>query len=177
MANVGLILLIVFAALMTITILSLLIWASIDAINERNQEGKTPETMKPCSDYYEQSTLISIPLDHPRCIQNGVETELFYIGNISGNNSYDFVVAPRASQPLDVCVGYCSEYNKTTNTCIGDSYNGVSAQIKFDQCMDQLGSTECLPPKPIASRYNPNDYSTIYYAYSPTCNICDNCTS
>lgn len=176
MINIGLALLIVVSIFLTIIVLALIVTAGASVINE-NKDGKTGGTLPYCDDVYENSQLIQIPPNHPSCYQNGIKTEFYYIGNIAGNDKYDYVVAPWSTQPTDVCIGYCSEFDRNTQTCTGNQYNGVSAQQNYDRCMEQLNVTTCIPPIPIASRTAVNAPLTIYYAFSPTCNICDGCGS
>jgi hypothetical protein len=170
MANTGVILLIILAIILTITMISLLIWAGVSYINsDRNNGGTGTNILPPCNQNVNISSLIQIPDVGANCIQNGIVGSLYYIGKLD-RGQYDYVVAPWATQPLDVCVGFCTGY--TGGQCSGADYNGQSAQSNFDNCMRQLSSTGCAPPIPIAARG-----TIIYYPLSPTCKICDNCGS
>jgi len=169
MVNPGIILLISLAVILTIAVIITLIWAGISISNHQNQGTGTtgPSTLPSCTQTININTLIQIPETGFNCIQNGVTGSLYYIGNL-GTGQYDYVVAPFTLQPLDVCIGFCTGY--TGGNCSGPNYNGQSAQDNFNHCMSQLSSTTCTPPIPIAAKG-----TTIFYAYSPTCNICDNC--
>jgi len=166
MINVGVVLLITLAIILTIIFIVLITWATISYILDTSSAtGAT--ALAPCSSNINLSSLIQIPNTGSNCIQNGLTTSLYYIGQLSPQ-TYDYVVAPWGTQPFDVCIGFCTGY--TGGVCSGSSYNGKSSQDNFDQCMSQLSSTTCVPPVPIAAKG-----TTVYYAFSPTCNICDNC--
>lgn len=108
---------------------------------------------------------VTIPDTGFQCFQNGKNVGLFCIDRLT-NGKYDFVVATQKTAPLAVCIGYCSQYSN--GVCSGPVVNGLSAQQNFDYCMTQLNSETCVPPIPIAEKG-----SQYYYAYSPTCSICD----
>lgn len=160
MANFGIVLLISLVVLSMVVVTILLSWAAVESYNDH------ANVIPSCDQDIDIASLVQVK---DRCIQSGVATSLYYIGS-SNNSKYDFVVAPWKTQPLDVCVGFCTSYS--SGVCNGPNSNGKSAQINFNHCMDQLSSTTCSPPIPIAA-----DGAIIYYAYSPTCNICDNCKS
>lgn len=167
MVNPGVVLLISLAIILTIGVSVLLVWAAIESRNNQAQSGITDNSLPSCNQNVNISSLLQIPDNNStECIQNGRKTSLYYIGTL-GTGSYDYVVAPWATQPLDVCVGFCTGY--TEGICSGPNYNGRSAQSNFNNCMEQLSSTRCRPPIPIAAKG-----TIIYYAYSPTRNICDN---
>ena len=117
-----------------------------------------------CASTTDLSKLITIPNSGFNCIQNGIPTSLYYIGQLD-NNQYDYVVAPWTSQPLDVCIGFCESY--TNGICNGSTYNGLSAQDNFDKCMTQLTATTCIPPAPLAIKDG-----ILYYPLAPTAKIC-----
>ena len=166
MVNVGIMLLISLAVLLTIGIIIVLIWAGVSSSN--NSGGKTgAPSLPPCSQNINISSLIQIPTMGFNCTQQGETGPLYYIGQL-GNQQYDYVVAPWGTQPLDVCIGFCSTFSD--GNCTGPNYQGVSAQDNFNSCMNQLSSTTCTPPIPIAAQG-----TILYYPYSPTCNICDAC--
>jgi hypothetical protein len=166
MVNIGVILLFTTAILLSLLFIILIIWASISYINNSNN---SITSLPNCNSNVNPSDLIQISSTGSICLQNGLPISLYYIGQIPPQ-TYDYVVAPWGTQPLDVCVSFCTGY--TGGTCYGPPYNGQSSQSNFDNCMSQLSSTTCIPPIPIASKDN-----TLYYALSPTCNICDNCGS
>lgn len=164
--NLGVILLIILIIILTIGITIALIYVSIEeSRNNNNNSGNV--ILPPCSESTNISSLIQIPNIGSDCLQNGTAGSLYYIGNIE-NSKYDYVVAPWTTQPFDVCIGFCSGY--TGNTCSGPNYNGKSAQDNFNNCMQQLGVTGCAPPLPVAAKG-----TTLYYPFTPTCNVCDNC--
>lgn len=168
MVNAGVALLIALTAILTIAVVAALIWAAIESSSHQGATGGSgPTGLPPCRQTVVFDSLLQIPDDAPRCVQEGVTGSLFYIGNL-GMGTYDFVVAPWGTQPLDVCVRFCTRF--IGGTCIGPNYNGQSAQTNFNQCMQQLAGTGCSPPLPIAARG-----PILYYALSPTCNICDDC--
>jgi len=167
MANIGVILLITTAILLALLFIILIIWASLSYINNPNNNSLS--SLPNCNTNVNLSDLIQISSTGSNCLQNGHSTSLFYIGQIPPQ-TYDYVVARWPTQPLDVCVSFCTGY--TGGTCYGPPYNGKSSQSNFDNCMSQLSSTTCIPPIPIAA-----NGTTLYYAFSPTCNICDNCGS
>lgn len=166
MVNVGVVLLISLAIILTIAVIGLIIWGVVGFIQNINSGGSTG-TLQPCAGNVNKSELLQINRETPRCIQNGQETSLYYIGGIE-NSKYDYVVAPFGTSSFDVCIGFCKGY--TGGNCTGPPYNGVTAQENFDRCMTQLSSTTCTPPIPLAV-----EGAILYYAFSPTCNICDNC--
>ena len=167
MANTGVILLITLAIVLTIAMVILIIWGTVSYIHDLNSGGTGTVILPSCSTSVNISDLLQIPTSTPECTQNGKPTSYYYIGQIPPQ-TYDYVVAPFPTQPLDVCVGFCTGY--TGGVCSGPSYNGKSSQDNFNQCMSQLSSTSCTPPLPIAVQG-----TTLYYALSPTCNLCDNC--
>lgn len=165
LSNPGVILLIILAIILTIALITLLSITAVNVSNTSNSTGTTGSNiLPPCRSSVNISSLIQIPDSLPNCVQNGVTGSLYYIGNL-GSQNYDFVVAPWGSQPLNVCIGFCTGY--TGGICNGPNYNGRSAQANFDRCMQQLSSTDCIPPLPLAARG-----TTLYYGYSPTSNIC-----
>ena len=111
--------------------------------------------------------LLIIPSDQPSCLQNGQSTPYYFIGNL-GDQSLDYVVSPWGTQPNDVCVGFCSSL--VDGVCTGPIYNGRTAQDNYTRCLAELSSTTCIPPKPLALKDN-----RLYYAFSPTCRVCDGC--
>ena len=167
MANVEVIVLIVIVVLLVIgagIAIALALISSSNESKDSNNNG-TNENNVPtenCSSTVDVDSLLQIP-DADVCIQQGQETSKYYIGNL-GDQTLDYVVAPWGTSALDVCVGYCDTYSN--GTCTGPN----NAQANFDACMTQLTPTDCLPPKPIAARG-----TTLYYAFSPTCGVCDNC--
>lgn len=167
MVNAGVILLITLAIVLAIAMVILVIWAAVSYIEDAKSGGTGTTGLPPCSTNINLSGLIQIPVNTPRCMQNGKSTSYYYIGQISPQ-TYDYVVAPWGTQPFDVCIGFCTGY--TGGICSGPTYNGKSAQDNFNQCMLQLSSTTCTPPLPIAAQG-----TTVYYAFSPTCNVCDGC--
>lgn len=169
MVNPGLVLLIILVVLLTIGIIAVLIWAGVSIVEHNNNgnSGTGATVGPPCSQSINLSNLIQIPDSGANCIQRGITGPLFYIGNL-GNQSLDYVVAPWGTQPLDVCIGFCTGY--TGGICKGPPSGGRSAQSNFDNCMSQLTGTGCSPPLPLAAKG-----AIVYYAFSPTCNICDNC--
>lgn len=198
MANVGLIILIVLTICISASIIILLIFATISFSSSSSHTSTSPVVVVPatCADSINVSTLLQIPSSTPACVQNNVTTNLYYIGELA-NGKYDFVVAPWTTSPLDVCVAFCTQYtapntttgntgttnttgntgttsatvNTTQGTCTGASYNGLSAQENFNNCMQLLNpvNTTCTPPAPIAAIG-----TTLYYPYSPTNNVCSN---
>lgn len=125
--------------------------------------GDGGETLPQCSNYVNPSSLTEIPVNYPKCI-NG--TNIYYIGTIDPDN--DFVVAPWITPINDVCVQFCDTY--INNVCNGNEYNGLTAQENYDNCISKLTLTECNGTPPIAILG-----TTLYYPYSPTCNVCDSC--
>lgn len=156
---------VILAIFLTIAVIVALTWAAISYTYSNN--GGTGATLPPCSQEANPGSLIDIPGTGADCIQNGVPTSLRYIGDL-GSMEYDYVVAPWGTHPLDVCIGFCTGY--TGGVCSGPVVAGKTAQENFDLCMSQLSSTTCTPPLPIAA-----SGTTLYYAFSPTCRICDGC--
>lgn len=165
MVNIGVALLVTLAIILAIVMIILITWAAVSYAQKSGTTG--PVVLPPCSSNINLSGLLQIPDNAPRCIQNRQSTSLYYIGQIPPF-TYDYVVAPWGTQPFDVCIGFCTGY--TGGVCSGPPYNGKSSQDNFNQCMSQLSSTTCTPPLPIAAQG-----TTVYYAFSPTCNVCDNC--
>lgn len=159
--------LIVTAVILIFAVAALIAWA-VSARTTNDSKGQTGTTLLPCSEYVDISTLQQIPSTGADCVQSGATGLLFYIGGLSGG-TYDYVVAPWGTLPIDVCVGFCTGLSGTV--CSGPNYKGLSAQTNFNNCMAQLTPTNCLAPLPIAAVGN-----SLYYAYSPTCNKCDNCS-
>jgi len=168
MVNPGVVLLIILAIVLTIIVIGAIIWAAVEYSRDTNGTGGTGTTgLALCNQNINISTLIQIPNVGANCIQNGMPSSKYYIGQL-GNQNFDYVVAPWGTQPLDVCIGFCTGY--TGGICFGAESQGKSAQQNFDNCMTQLSSTTCIPPIPLAAKG-----TILYYAFSPTCNVCDNC--
>lgn len=169
MVNPGVVLLITFAIVLTIGVIILLTWAAISYYQsgEDGGGGTGAGGLPACSTSINISDLLQIPPSSPVCFQNGNPTSFYYIGDLD-KQQFDYVVAPFGTQPFDVCIGFCTGF--TGGTCSGPPYNGQSAQQNFTNCMSQLSSTICSPPKPIAAKG-----AILYYAFSPTCIICDGC--
>ena len=169
MANAGVILLILLSVLLVVVMLGLIIWGLVSNSGSNNSSNNNngSTVLPPCSTAVDIASLVQIPMDmETNCTQNGVKGSLYYLGSLDEN--YDYVAAPWGTQPLDVCIGFCTGY--TGGVCTGATYGGKSAQVNFDNCMAQLSSTTCATPLPIAAKG-----TTLYYAYSPTCLSCDNC--
>lgn len=167
MANPGMILLISFAIIITIAVIALLAWAAVENSNNPGTGG-TGTALSPCSQNINISELIQIPTNEStNCAQQGATGTFYYIGNLGGGQ-YDYVVARWGTQPFDVCIDFCRGFSG--GVCTGPDYAGQSAQANFDRCMSELSSTTCSPPIPIAAQG-----TFLYYAYAPTCSICDNC--
>jgi hypothetical protein len=166
MVNVGVVLLILLTIILTAAIVGALVWAGISS-NQPPSGATGPPPAPPCQQTVVLDSLIQIPTMGANCIQRGVTGSKFYIGNL-GTGSLDFVVAPWGTQPLNVCVDFCSSF--TGGICSGPNFNGQSAQANFNHCMQQLAGVNCTPPVPIAAQG-----TILYYAFSPTCLICDNC--
>ena len=62
----------------------------------------------------------------------------------------------------DSSEGNCS--GTSCGTCIGPEYNSQSAQNNFNNCFNQLSSTTCIPPIPLAI----NNENILYYPFTPT---------
>lgn len=172
MVNPGVAALAALAVILTIGFIVLLVWAGVSAATNTNSSGGRVNFLPPCSQNTNISSLIQIPPSGFNCIQRGRPTSLYYIGQL-GNKQYDYVVAPWGTIPIDVCVGFCTSLSGVTaggGSCSGPNFNGQSAQANFDHCMTQLSSTTCAPPIPIAAKG-----TILYYAFSPTCLICDGC--
>jgi len=161
MVNWGIVFLVVLTIIIAVVVIGVLIGT---AIARSEQGGNTTITSGCTADI---SSLVQIPNTLETCDQQGSPTSLYYIGNIS---SFDFVVAPWPSSPLDVCVDYCSSFDN--NTCTGPNFNGKTAQQNFDACMAQLTPTTCQGTLPIAAKG-----AIIYYAHVPTCRSCSNCNN
>lgn len=165
-ALISVVIILVIAAVVLIT------WALVSAADARAKENSSGGTTgasasEPCSSFINLDNLPQIP-DSDICIQQGQPTSQYYIPSL------DFVVAPWGTSAFDVCIGFCSGFTGSTGStggvCTGPQYQGLSAQQNFDNCMKQLSTTACFPPVPIAARG-----TTLYYAFSPTCGLCDGC--
>ena len=167
--STAIIFLIIFIVIIFILILLLLTNSAISIVSSNNQADPTNPALPSCTSNVNLSDLIVIPETGFNCIQQGLTGSLYYIGPL-GDGTYNYVVAPWQTSPLDVCVGYCDSYNN--DICTGPNYQGRTAQQNFDNCISQLTPADCIPPAPIAIRSN-----ILYYAYSPTCLICDGCTN
>lgn len=163
MVNPAIAILTVIIVIVAIAVIAVLIAAAIADRNTDN--GSTNPNSTSCGSNVNLSNLVQISTNTPVCNEQGVPTSFYYIGNIS---NLDFVVAPFPTQPVDVCVGYCDSY--LNGVCTGASFNGKTAQENFNTCVNQLSSQTCQGPLPIAAKG-----PIIYYAYSPTCRICDGC--
>lgn len=168
MVNAGVVLLISLAIIVTIAVVVALSLAAIESTKFQGTTGSTGNIgLPPCRQTINVNSLLEIPDIGAECVQKGQTGEFFYIGNL-GTGNLDYVVAAWGTQPQDVCVDFCKSF--TGGSCSGPDYNGQSAQANFNQCLQQLSSTTCSPPIPIARRG-----PILYYAFSPTCNICSNC--
>lgn len=169
MVNAGVVLLIILTLILTIGIVSVLIVVALESSKSQGNTGGTGAISLPlCSQTVDIDTLLQIPELGADCVYKGKTGQYFYIGNL-GTGTYDYVVAPFPTQPFDVCVGFCTQ-GVSGGICSGANYNGKSAQTNFDNCLKQLSSNNCIPPIPIAAKG-----AFLYYAISPTCNICSNC--
>lgn len=167
-ANAGIVGLVILAILLAVGAIILVVYGFIDYQQKINstQTGNTGPLL-PCSKTVNKTTLVQIPSNKLPCIQN---PSTYYIGNLPVPNdptiNYDFVVAPYSSTtPFEVCSGFCNSY--TGGTCYGSDYNGKDSNSNFNDCINQLSSTTCTPPVPLAIRGN-----TLYYALSPTDKLC-----
>jgi hypothetical protein len=160
--------------ILVIVAIVLIVWALVSAADERARNNATGTgaaggASEPCSQFVDLDTLPQVP-DSDICIQQGQPTSLYYMP------SNNFVVAPWGTSAFDVCIGYCSGFTGSTGStggvCTGPNYNNMTAQENFDACLQQLSTTVCFPPTPIAARG-----TTLYYAFSPTCGVCDGCTT
>lgn len=167
MVNVGVALLITLAVIITIGVVVALSWIAVETINSKSSGGTGSPALPPCRQTVNFNSLIQIPEIGADCVHNGKTGQFYYIGNL-GTGSLDYVVAAWGNQPHDVCVDFCLSFDN--GSCSGPNYNGKSAQDNYDQCISQLSSTTCTPPVPIAAKG-----PILYYAFSPTCNICSNC--
>lgn len=170
MANPGVILLVLLVIILSIIMVSLVVSATVAFVNNQQAGGGGGATgtivLNPCT--ANANSLIQINNSTPRCIQNGRQTSLYYVGNLPGGENFDYVVAPWKTQPLNVCIGFCTTF--INNICTGAIVNGQSAQTNFNKCMAQLSTTnDCLPPAPIAAKG-----AILYYPESPTCRTCAN---
>lgn len=163
--NPGLVLMVCLASLLLIGFIIFVIVGIIRATEQENNNNNT--ATEPCINTVDTADLIKIPDTGANCVQGGVTGSLYYVGKL-GDGKFDYVVAPWATSPLNVCVGFCESY--TSGTCLGPNYDGKTAQENFDDCLKQLSPSTCQPPLPIAIKD-----AILYYAYSPTCHICDNC--
>ena len=167
MVNPGIILLAVFVFVL---FLALAITIAFTVNAELTHTGSTGTTgLEPCSQTVDLDSLIQIPSDQPPCLQQGRNLGLYWIGDLAPF-TYNYVVAPYGTQPLEVCRGFCTGFtgSGTGAICTGPVYQGKTAQENFNACMSQLTSTTCLPPVPIAAQG-----TTLYYALLPT-EVCDN---
>ena len=154
----GITVLMVVCLLAGAAVIALLVWAAFSYEKERGGGASGP-CLPP--------RVVTIPDNAPQCIRQGKATSYYYIGQLA--QEYDYVVAPFTQDPLDVCIGYCCTYDK--GVCNGPNYNGQSAQANFDKCLAQLRPPGCSLPLPIARKG-----AIDYYAFSPTCALCDGCT-
>lgn len=132
---------------------------------------KKDNVLPPCSQNI--SNLIKIPSKVPPnseidCPSRGTRGIFYYVKSL--NSNYDYVVAKWPTQSKDVCIDFCDSFNQ--GICNGPNYNGKTAQENYNSCMLQLSSTTCTPPIPIAIQDG-----ILFYPYSPTCSICDNCNT
>lgn len=164
--NPGVTWLVSFLILLVILILAVLSYA-IYTYYSNNPNSNNGVNLPPCSEVTNISSLVQIG-DLPECIVNGVSLNRYYIGRIT-DGKYNFTVSPYKNQPLDVCISFCSKYDG--KICTGPEYNGKTAQENFESCMEQLSSTVCKPPIPIAAKG-----TILYYPLQPKCE-CENCTS
>jgi hypothetical protein len=168
MVNVGVIILIVTIIIFILLGIGLLSWALVSRARYNELHPGEPGTpLPPCSESINISDLIQIPTDMaPNCIKGA---PYYYIGNL-GDKSYDYVVSSWPTQIINVCLHFCDTL--VDGVCTGGIYNGRTAQENFDSCMKQLKpNPTCSPPDPIAAKG-----PLLYYAFSPTCSVCDNCT-
>lgn len=154
----GLIALIVIVILLTVAMVILLVFASV-----QNSSTPKPTAVRPCSNTINTGQLLQVTLDDVvPCTNLGTTGLLYYIGK--ENPDLDFIVAPWPTDPQQVCQKFCSSF--TEGNCTGANYNGKTAQENYDQCLQTLIYTynnKCAPPAPIAAKG-----VTLYYASSPT---------
>lgn len=166
--NSGVILMIFFIIIVSIIIIILLVSIIyFSASSDQNQNGNA-DLLNTCSQDINISDLIQIPTSGANCNIGNNINNLFYIGNL-GDQSLDFVVSPWPNNTQNVCVSYCSSFNN--GICLGENFNGRTAQENYDMCIEQLTPDDCIPPLPLAARG-----TILYYAFSPTSRICNSIT-
>lgn len=147
-------------------IITLIVFATVssETFNSTNQRLNNLPT---CNTISNELTLIKIPNDFVLC-----QNSTYYIGKLSGG-LYDFEVAPWGSSNNDVCIQFCTTFDPVTKICNGSNYQGKSANVNYNSCMQQLAilnSGSCTGPVPIASKG-----PILYYPLSPTCRRCPTC--
>lgn len=87
---------------------------------------------------------------NPCCYENSNETNL----KVTLDQIPQFILAPFPTYYLDVCKGFCQEYNSTTRQCTIENEN-------FTRCVNLLKPQQCQgAAMPIAK-----SGSILYYAY------------
>lgn len=160
--NIGVQIFIVFIMVVSIIIVAVLIYTAMGSI-QTSTGGTGTGDLFPCSDNVSYSNLYQITSETPICYNNGVHTGNYYIGC---NSDYNYVASTNQILPQNVCNGYC-DTPPVNGVCTGSVYNGEDAQTNYDNCMQQLSGTNCIPPAPVASLGK-----ILYYASSVTSNSC-----
>jgi hypothetical protein len=160
----------ILAITVIVIVVGLVILIIVAVSQTGSNSGGGGNSQVPCSQVVDIDKLIQIPdvCSGCTCLQNCLDIGLYYIGGLAPF-TYDYVVAPYPTTPVNVCVQFCQigGYNPTTNTCVGPEFNNRTAQQNFDNCMTQLSSNDCKPPVPIAAKG-----PILYYAISPTNRSC-----
>ena len=167
MINIG----IIFLIILLIILLIAAITAGVYAVYKNSQNKPIPP-LAPCTP--ENAVNINSP-DVLTCYNNNINNQCvpnnqYYIGQAT-NGKYDYVVSTFSSTPQDVCVSFCETYTANPLTCTGPNYNNLTALENYNNCIQQLTPTTCLPPLPLAINDQTN---TLFYAFSPTICSCLN---
>lgn len=175
MATGAIVSLVIVVSIVGLIVLGLLTWAAVGA---RQATNASSVHALPACNAVDPSLLIQIDPVAQYCSQStSITGQLYYIGCVGGAGGTggtggaggDFVVSAVESQPLAVCGSYCST-PPTDGVCTGPDYKGRSAQENFDDCMGILSPTGCTGAIPLAA-----NGTTLYYAYSATCEVCGSC--
>jgi len=114
----------------------------------------SPANLPTCVDAVDKNTLFDVKTLE---MCEGLP-DTYYISEEKIKGS-PFIVSKTKTDPFLVCKAVCTTLSG--NVCVGDSYNGKSAQTLYDECKEYFSKKVCAGALPMAKNDN-----TLYYAMS-----------
>jgi hypothetical protein len=113
-----------------------------------------PSNLPMCVDAVDKSTLFDVKTLE---MCKGLP-DTYYISEEKIKGS-PFIVSKTKKDPFLVCKAVCNTLSG--NVCVGDSYNGKSAQTLYDECKEYFSKKVCAGALPMAKKGD-----DLYYAMS-----------